>query len=193
MTEGVLVRVRGKGTFVAERRVQSQLHLASFTQDMKARGHAPTTAVLRFEEALPPPHVRDALQLTPQDSAFSLRRLRLADGVPMALEASWYVARLLPGLRREDAAGSLYELFASRHGLVIDKAEQTLTAVAATAGHAHLLGVATGAPLLTFERVASADGTPVEHTTSWYRADRYSISMSLDRSSPLPRPTEGRP
>ena len=49
VAEGVLRRVQGKGTFVAPPRVQSHLHLASFTQDMRRRGKAPTTRVVRVE------------------------------------------------------------------------------------------------------------------------------------------------
>ncbi|WP_218566409.1 GntR family transcriptional regulator [Vallicoccus soli] len=192
VAEGVLVRVRGKGTFVAERRVQSRLHLASFTQDMRRRGHEPRTAVLGLSEVAPPGHVRAALRLRRQDSAVWVRRLRTADGEPMALEDSWYVPALVPGLTREDAEGSLYALFADRYGLVIDSAEQTVTAVTAGPDDAPLLGVPLGAPLLLFDRVSCAAGRPVEVTSSWYRADRYSVSMSLDRTSPE-RPTEGQP
>ena len=47
VAEGALRRVQGKGTFVAPPRVQSHLHLASFTQDMRRRGKAPSTRVVR--------------------------------------------------------------------------------------------------------------------------------------------------
>ena len=49
VNEGHLVRVRGKGTFVAHRPVQSKLHLASFTEEMRAKGHNPTTVLLKIE------------------------------------------------------------------------------------------------------------------------------------------------
>ncbi len=188
VAEGVLVRVRGKGTFVADRRVQTRLHLASFTQDMRRRGHEPRTSVLGFGAQAPPAHVRTGLGLRRSESALLVRRLRTADGEPMALEESWYAPRSVPGLTREDAEGSLYALFAQRYGLVIDSAEQTVTAVAAAPDDAALLGVPAGAPLLLFDRTSCAAGRAVEVTASWYRADRYSVAMSLHRT-----PTEGQP
>ena len=47
---GLLTRIQGKGTFVARPRVESRLHLASFSQDMRRRGLAPSTRLLRSEE-----------------------------------------------------------------------------------------------------------------------------------------------
>jgi GntR family transcriptional regulator len=55
VSEGRLYRVRGKGTFVAAPRVESQLHLASFTEDMRRRGHKPSTIVLGADVSVPPP------------------------------------------------------------------------------------------------------------------------------------------
>jgi GntR family transcriptional regulator len=180
--EGRLYRVRGKGTFVAGPRVESTLHLASFTEDMRRRGHEPTTVVLTAElELEPPAPVVAALQLA-GEGAYRLERLRLADGVPMAHELGWYTAGPLPDLLAQDLSGSLYELLGQRYGLRIDAATQSVWAETADARLARQLGVTPGAPLLTFRRSSSAGHVPVEHVTSRYRGDRYQVHMSL---SPL--------
>ena len=64
VTEGHLVRVPAKGTFVADSAVQSTLHLASFTQEMEAQGHTPSTVVLLAELAAAPKDTADALGLS---------------------------------------------------------------------------------------------------------------------------------
>ena len=112
VAEGVLRRVQGKGTFVARPRVQSHLHLASFTQDMRRRGKAPTTRVVRVEAVAPPPEVADWFGLARSGRPGGSSGSDCASGEPMAFEAGWYSPRLLPGLDRHDLGGSLYELFA---------------------------------------------------------------------------------
>lgn len=181
--EGRLHRVRGKGTFVAPPKVDSMLELTSFTEDMRRRGHEPATVILRSVELEPPAEVRRALSLTPAQTAYRIERLRLADGIPMALENGWYVAGPMPGLLDRDLAGSLYTLFARTYGVVIDAAKQTLRSEIADAQTARILGVAMGAPLLVLERTSTAGGRPVEHITSWYRGDRYQVHIDLARAS----------
>lgn len=86
VSDGVLYRVHGKGTFVAPARVESQLHLASFTEEMRRRGLEPTTQVLEVALARPPRHARVELGLESTDRVWCLERLRVAAGEPMALE-----------------------------------------------------------------------------------------------------------
>ncbi len=177
--DGLLHRVHGKGTFVATPRLESRLHLASFSQDMRRRGLQPSTALLQVAAEEPPADVARSLGLGPADVAWRLDRVRSADGEPIALEHGWYSCGLLPGLDRQDLGGSLYELFAQRYGLTIDAAEQTLWGEAADAATARRLDAPLATPLLVFRRVSCAEGVPVEHVVSRYRGDRYQIHMSL--------------
>lgn len=184
VNEGHLVRVRGKGTFVAHRPVQSKLHLASFTEEMRAQGHQPTTVVLVSEEDVAPDATVRALRLDPGARAFHVKRLRLADGEPVSVDDGWFNAVLLPGLIELDLTGSIYQASADRYGMPIDRAEQTVSADGASTEIATLLGTKKGAPLLFFDRVSFSGAAPVEHTQSWYRSDRYQLQMEVqgDRS-----------
>lgn len=176
---GLLHRIQGKGTFVARPRVESRLHLASFSQDMLRRGLAPSTRLLRVDEERPPSEVATSLRLGSRGTAWRIDRIRLADGQPMAIEQGWYPRALLPDLDAEDLSGSLYTLFDVRYGLVIDAAEQTLWGEGAEGATARRLEAPVHTPLLVFRRVSSASGRPVEHVVSRYRGDRYQIHMSL--------------
>lgn len=187
VSEGRLYRIHGKGTFVGSGRVESQLHLASFTDEMRRRGLDPATLVRSLSEREPPAPTQAALGLTDGLTAWRVERLRLAGGTPMALEIGWYPSSLLPGLAAADLTGSLYALLSSRYGLVLDRGEQSVWAEAADAATATLLGVPKGAPLMVFRRTSAAGGRTVEHVTSWYRGDRYQIHMALECSRPGPR------
>ncbi|WP_135848779.1 GntR family transcriptional regulator [Serinibacter arcticus] len=191
--EQVLYRVHGRGTFVAGPRVQSTLHLASFTQDMRRRGLQPSTILRSARLERSTAEVRTALALDSGAPAWRVERLRLAGGVPMALEVAWYSPAVLPDLGDQDLTGSLYALLGEAYGVRIERAEQTAWAEAADVALAEPLGVDAGAPLLVFRRTsATGDGRAVEHVTSWYRGDRYQVHMSLtDRLHPTRTPVSG--
>jgi GntR family transcriptional regulator len=179
VNDGLLERVRGKGTFIAHRPVQSTLHLASFTEEMRSLGHVPTTIVLVREERSLPSDTAAALALTAPARGFHLKRLRLADGVPVSIDDSWFAAGPYPGLLDHDLSGSVYSLAADVYGTPIVRARQTVAAEESPDDVATLLGVRTGAPVLVFDRVSFSAEAPVEHTRSWYRSDRYRVQMEV--------------
>jgi GntR family transcriptional regulator len=193
VADGLLTRVHGRGTFVARPRLESRLHLASFSQDMRRRGLTPSTRLLAIELDLPPAEVAAALGLGEGEKAWRLDRVRLADGEPIALENGWHPQALLPGLDRHDLSDSLYELLADEYGLTIDTAEQTLWGESADDVVADRLDAPVHTPLLVFRRVSSAGGRPIEYVVSRYRGDRYQIHMSLGRDDIDPSSTtEGK-
>jgi GntR family transcriptional regulator len=168
VNEGLLVRIHGKGTFVATRTARSRLHLASFNDDMRRLGLTPSTEVLDVERGVPPAATVEALGLRPGEQAIRVRRLRLADGA------------LAPDLDTAPLTGSVYELLRERYDVTIDHAEQTVAATEAGDEYGALLGLDPARPVLLFDRVSFAGDRRVEHCCSRYRGDRYEIVMAVD-------------
>jgi len=181
--DGRLYKVHGKGTFVAGERIEAALHLASFTDDMRRRGLVAATIVRGVSLVAAPFEARAALGLGAGARVWDLERLRLAGGVPMALERGFYPEALAPDLGGHDLTRSLYTTLATAYRLQIDHAEQTVWAEPADKALGEVLGVAVGAPLMVFRRTSTAGARPVEYVTSWYRGDRYQIHMSLEGSA----------
>jgi GntR family transcriptional regulator len=179
VSEGLLVRVRGKGTFVAARTARSRLHLASFTDEMRRMGLEPSTVVLTVARAAPPARTAQALALPDGGEAFRVRRLRLADGLQISIDDGWYPAHLFPGLDELDLTQSLYRALTDIYGRRIDRAEQTVRADEADQETALLLGLTARRPVLVADRVSYSGDLAVEHALTTYRGDRYELQMSL--------------
>jgi DNA-binding GntR family transcriptional regulator len=175
---GTLERVHGKGTYVTGPQVDSRLHLTSFSREMRDRGLHPATVVLAATEVPADDEVSFALRIKPGRPVICVKRLRTADGTPMAYEIGYYPSALFPGLLQREL-GSLYDVFANDYGLVVTSGEQTVRAESADADQARLLGIPKRAPLLVQERVTHAGHRVIELATSWYRADRYRIHMAV--------------
>jgi GntR family transcriptional regulator len=184
VADGLLQRTHGLGTFAVRPRLETRLHLASFSQDMRRRGRTPSTRLVSVALATPSAEALQALGLEPGTRAWRVIRVRLADNEPVAHEDGWYPADLLPGLDTHDiAGGSLYEILGNEYGLWVDHAEQTLWGEAADADLARLLAAPLTTPLLVFRRISSAGGRPIEYVVSRYRGDRYEVHMELARDS----------
>src|SRR4051795_7650087 len=84
--EGYLVREHGRGTFVSEPKIAQQLTLTSFTEDMRRRGMVAGSRTLELKTTHAGASVGRALALSPDAPVLRTRRLRLADGEPMAIE-----------------------------------------------------------------------------------------------------------
>lgn len=177
---GLLVQKRGSGNYIAKappRVEQSLARLTSFSEDMRRRGLQGASQWLLREIGPCTPVEAMRLALSPSDRVVRLRRLRLANDVPMAIELATLAERDLPD--PEAATQSLYEVLDAR-GLSPVRAVQRISAVNLSAADAALLGVFEGAAALGMERITFlADGRPVEFTHSLYRGDAYDFITEL--------------
>jgi GntR family transcriptional regulator len=185
-TRGLVYRVHGSGTFVAEPKFRQPLTLTSFTEDMRARGMTPGSVVRRQAVVPASEVVARHLALVPGTPVVHLERVRTADGEPMALERTHLPAARLPGLETADLTDtSLYELLERRWGMRVAAADQWASVVRLAEDEAALLHVAADQPALLFQRVTrDAPGTLVEYVRSLYRGDRYEVHTRLERVAP---------
>jgi GntR family transcriptional regulator len=180
--DGLLYREQGRGTFVAQRKVsQGLLAMTSFSEDMKSRGVVPASVALVQSLELASSEIQTHLQLNVGAMVVRLRRLRLGDGRPMALEEALLPQSVVPDLARHELDGvfSLYAYLQER-GIQLRQAHQTLEAVMAEKEQADPLDVLPGSPLLLLERLSvDSQGVPVEFVRSYYRADRFKFFVDL--------------
>ena len=181
VTDGRLFKVAGKGTFVARPKLDLQIRLTSFTEEMARRGMVAASKTLSFERIKAIGHVARELEVDAGTPIVQYERLRYADGVPMAVEHTYLVDQRVPGLADREAPSSLYACLADSYGLVPDWGEDSIEAVAADAGLAELLDIPVGGPVLRTERHAYTGGTLLDYSVLSFRADRYKLWVPLAR------------
>ncbi len=179
--EGYLVRRRGAGTFVAEPKVAKGMDVTSFSDDMRARGLTPGSQTLDMREIPAGARLGRILHVSPSELVLAVKRLRLADGDPMAIELLHTRASLVPGLTASDLEiGSFYDLLSDRYGISIVGGTQTVEPTVTNEEESNALGVPLHSPALLFERVTrSTEGDVVEFTSSTYRGDRYRLVTEI--------------
>jgi GntR family transcriptional regulator len=188
--DGVLAHRHGAGTFIRRTppHVEQPLsRLTSFTEDMHLRGLAATSRVFERGTYLPTPEEAMMLGIGPGESVYRLARLRLADGVPMAIDRAAVPLRFMQGA--QPVKDSLYAALDDA-GFRPVRALQRLRAVIIAPAEATLLEVAKGSAALDIQRIAYiADGRCVEFTRSFYRSDTFDFVAELTlppRSRQLP-------
>ncbi len=181
--QGLIYRRKGKGSFVAIRRIESDVTaLVSTSQDMQRRGWDLTTRVLKLERIAPPAHVVRALELTRGVRVYMLTRVRLVDGQPISVQTAYLPAQLYPDLETHDLSASLYHLSEYSYNLQYLNAREVLRARGATRDEARLLKLRAGAPVMYCERVTfTQQGTPMEYLEAVWRGDKYDFTVNLSR------------
>lgn len=176
--KGRLVRKRGVGTQVAPERIRRSVELTSLKSDLERAGRRPSTEVLSVEEGTADAEVAHALEIPVGSSVVWIRRLRRADGEPLALMSNVLRAEIAP-TAQDLAQDGLYEWLRAR-GVIPKVAHQRIGARTATAAEARALGEPPHAALLTMERTAyDASGAAIEFGRHVYRASRYIFDTTL--------------
>jgi GntR family transcriptional regulator len=178
--EGLLYVERGRGVFVARRKLDLHGTPAplGFTEMARRHGLTPASRLLRFDRGHADAALAQRLGLEDGAPVFFVERLRLADGTPMAHELTAVPVAICPTLfRRNLAADSLYRILVDDHGHALGGYAEEVEAGAAGRTMARLFRVTPSDPVLIARRVVyDRRGRPVEWTLGTYRADRYRAS-----------------
>lgn len=191
--EGLIRRVKGHGTFVADARERSWLLQSSagfFHEEVDRLGFDVTSKVLRAEHAILPYPATEALQLPAESVGGILERLRYVDN-KVALHVRDFVparyAEAALSLNRQD--GSLYDRLEQLAGVTVHGGRRTLEAAHAPGSVAQLLEVKPRTPLTFIESVSwDREGRPFHFFQTWLRTDRIRIEVEVVRTQRMPEP-----
>lgn len=182
--EGFIRAQQGRGLFVAESKQEAELGpLFGFTEDMALRGMTASSRVLAAKIVNASTMLAHTLKVVVDAPLIHLKRLRLADNEPMAIQSAYLPHGLCPGLLDHDLERrSLFEVLRDNYGLHLADSESAAGAELASEEEAELLKLTLPAALLVTEQITYIDsGQPVEYVRSLYRGDRYRLRTGREQ------------
>jgi len=188
VSEALVVRKQGKGTFVCPPRIREDLRsLQGLAELLAARGAEQSMEVVGFGWVAAPAHVAEALGLTAGAQVLRIRRRHWLKGVPVAVAEIYLDQACGARIEREELASTpIYTLLEQRCQVRIKRAGETIRAEAADRDTADLLNLPRGVPVLAVRRTTySAEELPVEYIEFRHRHDSYEIAVELQRDSAI--------
>lgn len=177
--KGLLVRRRGVGTQVVHGRVTRNVEFTSLYEDLERSGQSPETQLLSAETRVADESAAEALGVEVGSPTLVIRRLRLADGAPLALLENTLPEPLANIDTDSLTRHGLYKILRSK-GVNMRVAKQTIGARQATPEEARLLEMPERSAVLTMNRTAfDNSGRAVEFGRHCYRPDLYSFEITL--------------
>jgi GntR family transcriptional regulator len=182
--EGLIVKVPGKGTFVAQARPSQELaRLEGFGEAMSRKGHRIVNRVTRHAQVAAAPDVAARLALAPGAPVTEIRRVRRLDHEPVSFEITYLPTSIGERLRGENLAErDIFLILETDYGIALSHADVRIGAVNADAALAAALRVEPGAALLRIERLTwTADGVPLDFEYLYVRGEAFEYALRLPR------------
>ncbi len=185
--EGYVTAYQGKGSFVAKSQ-PNEFHpalLKGFTEVMREQGKSPASKMLELDVIAADEKVAAKLHLEPGDRVILVRRLRLGDGQPIAIDTAYLPYDRCATLLHLDLAGrSLYRILEDSLDIRLHHAQQTIEAVLGSKQILRFLDLKMPAAVMHMERQTFDDqGRVVEYSSVMYRGDRYNVNLPARRIS----------
>ena len=181
--DGLVIRQRGKGTFVSEK--ATTIELPRFTgsiEDLILMGKRTKTKIIESSWIDPPDIIRERLKVK-DGKVLRIEKIRHIEGDPFSHVFNYLPPEIGKNLPMDLVKSTpMLMILEDELGVRANEAEQSVEATIADAEDASLLDIRVGDPLLKAERtVYDVKGHPVEYVTVVYRADKYAFTMKLKR------------
>lgn len=179
---GLLRREQGRGTFLNTPQLSPVFfRLASFDEEMRARGWQPSTKLIKLQELPASEEIAKHLQIQTGERTIEIIRLRLADEKPVAFETRYMSYQTCPQLLEENLENqSIHSLLLDKYNIPLIRANYMIEARVLTKKEAEYLQVVPGSAGFAVERVTyTTDDLPVTWYRTVYRGDVYRFSAEF--------------
>lgn len=186
VNEGLLYRIRGKGTFVAEPEKKletSPFSMRGFTESSLGMDRTPTNTVLTFKIIEASKFIAEKLNIEEGSKVFLVERLRWLDEEPFIFEVSYFPQALFPGLDERIMKGSAYEYVEKLLGKKIKDSTQEIAPDIVNERIGNLLQMKVGTPILrVHNQPRLEDGTIFEYSEVFFRTSKYKFIQHVTRN-----------
>ncbi|MCL5985184.1 MAG: GntR family transcriptional regulator [Actinobacteria bacterium] len=179
--EGLIYRERGKGSFVAQPKMNQIIEdVYGFTQSMLSQGFIPTSIVLKQKLITPSSKVATFLNVPSSEKVIFVERIRIANSMRVMLDRAYFAYRLCPGLESMDLSESIYKILKENFNYILSKARESLELSAADKYIARYLDISEKTPIFFKERMTfTSDNIPIEYSNQFIRGDKCRFVVEL--------------
>lgn len=181
--EGLIYRVPGKGTFVAEQKITTgPLSYMGIREQLEKMGYEISTKIVRVDRVNSPKQIAKKLELKERLPIYILERVRYIEDEPISLHLSHIPSHYCEGLEDKDLEGEqLCSILDRDYNLRRGKVVETLESIRARAYEAKLLSIKSGHPLLLLEDVIySSNDQPFEYSRVLFRGDKIKLRFEFE-------------
>jgi GntR family transcriptional regulator len=182
--DGLIYTRQGKGAFVADISYPFELSLAltGYSEKTASQQQLLSSHILEAYVLEASPKQATTMQLSPGDELVCVKRLRLMREQPIAHQTVYVPHRLCPGLADRDfGSQGVLDFISHEYQIKPVRAEQVVKATLEYPQDIECLQLDKALPMLFLDRKTFLqDGTPIELSRSYYRADSFHLSLTLD-------------
>jgi GntR family transcriptional regulator len=182
-----LDRQAGRGTFVRPAEFEQPAGaLYSLFQAIEAQG-VEQRSLVRVQELRTDPQAAAELEVAPDAPLVYLERLRLAGGLPLALDCTWLPGDLAaPILEADFTHTAVYNELQERCGLHPTRGEERIRPIVPREEEARLLQIPGGVAAFSIERHTWTPRRPLERRRTLVHGERYAFVTTWSPSEPQP-------
>lgn len=181
--EGLVLKVKGKGTYVTGRKLNTSFvqHSLGFYESMQQAGHVVRSRTLTLRTESAGVNTAKLIEIGVGDEVILFDRVRSVDDRPVQVVRTVLPARPFPGLAGMDMTDrSLYQVLASTYGIRPASGHRAIDATALSSEDAHHLRAPVGQPALRIESITrSGEGVVFEYYVAIYRGDTFRFEFDV--------------
>lgn len=179
VVEGVLFREKGRGTFVSKSKIE-QRNIMSFSDTVRKKGLVPSTKLLYFSKEAERFDINELLDIGNDELVYVIKRLRLANDIPIAVEEVFIPEKYCPNLDRFDLGTSLYNLIKEEYSITIGYMDNNIEASLPSKEDKELLKITSNVPILRISGTSFTEsGMKLSYERDVYRADQYNYNVRI--------------
>ena len=180
--KGYIYKIQGCGTFVSARVLkQKLLKFYSFTEEMKKQGKIPESKILSFKENVVGEKIEQELNLSKDEKAFELIRLRLADGEIFMYEKTYLPSKKFLNFSKKDIlTAPLYDVLHKKYKIAFSKATERFSVLSADKKISDILEIEEKSPIIKLQRWTYTGIEKIEYTISFLRGDKFEFEVELE-------------
>ena len=191
VSEGLIFRKRGQGTFVLSRGTSKrklivpERDIKGLTKISEDTHSTVESKIIHFKLEFASEFLAEKLQVQVQSPVYNIHRLRIIDGKPYVLEQTYMSTSVIPGITEEILLDSIYQYIEGKLGLRIASATKILRAAPSSEDEQKILTITSnGASLRSRTSGLPRQWHSIEYSISRHRYDLFEFnSFALRHSS----------